>query len=216
MFQDNYDTYHSESAASDVDDDDEEVEILVEDVPELVVEKQKKKKPTSNKFLISYTKELLEMVTHFDRFVGEDEQLAYVKAFVDKYPPVKPKKTTTTKRSKAAYDYFRENKLRNEFKGMSIAESAPMIAQQWKDIKADVERRKVWDDMALSGGNHVKKTVAKDPYGLFAEEARHVILQAQPHLTKDDVNKECRKRWRGLEDREKGVWYAKKAKICEA
>jgi hypothetical protein len=215
MFDNYEDDDNSDGTVTDTEDT--EIEIVEEEVVVVVPEKERKrKKPSNSKFLQSYTKELLNMVIHFDRFVGEEEQLSYVKAFVEKYPPVKPKKTTTVKRNKAAYDYFREDKLRNEFKGMSIAESSPLIASQWKDVKSDVERRKVWDDMVEGAGGNVKKTAAKDPYGLFADEARHVILQHQPHLSKDDVNKECRKRWRGLEDREKGVWYAKKAKICEA
>jgi hypothetical protein len=215
MFGDDYeeDDDNSDGTVTDAEED-TEIEIAEEVVvPEKL---RKKKKPSNSKFLQSYTKELLNMVIHFDRFVAEEEQLSYVKAFVEKYPPVKPKKTTTVKRSKAAYDYFREHKLRNEFKGKSIAESSPLIASLWKDVKSDIARRKVWDDMVEGAGGNVKKTTAKDPYGLFAEEARHVILQHQPHMSKDDVNKECRKRWRGLEDREKGVWYAKKAKICEA
>jgi hypothetical protein len=207
------DDSNSDGTVTDCED---EVEIEIEEV---TVVAKKKKKTLNVRFLHSYSKELLEAMVNFDRFGSDEEQMAYVKAFVDKYPPMKPKKTTATKRSKVSYDYFRESKLRNEFKGMSIAESAPLIAQEWKNVKTNPEQRKVWDDMVTlggGGGGAVKKTVAKDPYGLFAEEERNLILRNHPELSKDMINKECRKRWRGLEDREKGVWYAKKAKICEA
>jgi hypothetical protein len=214
MFEDDNDS-DSDGTVTDCDD---EIEIeMPHETAEVAVIAKKKKKTISNRFLLSYTKELMEAMANFDRFGNDDDQLSYVKAFVEKYPPAKPKKTTTAKRSKVSYDYFRENKLRNDYKGMSIAESAPLIAQEWKDVKMNAERRKVWDDMVISGGGGiVKKTTAKDPYGLFAEEERNVIVQHHPNLSKEMINKECRKRWRDLEDKEKGVWYAKKAKICEA
>lgn len=203
---------------SDGTDCEDEVEIEMpfhEEEEEVALVIEKKKKKTNVRFLQSYTKELLDVMVNFDRYANDDDQMAYVKAFVEKYPPMKPKKTT--KRGKVSYDYFRESKLRNDYKGKSIAESAPLIAQEWKDVKTNPARLKVWDDMVLAGGGAVvKKSAAKDPYGLFAEEERHVILQLNPTLSKEMITKECRKRWRGLEDREKGVWYAKKAKICEA
>lgn len=213
MFEEDDDDSTSDGTVTDCED---EVEIEIEEVTVVV---KKKKKTLNVRFLHSYSKELLEAMVNFDRFGSDEEQMTYVKAFVDRYPPVKPKKTTATKRSKVSYDYFRESKLRNEFKGMSIAESAPLIAQEWKIVKTNAEQRKVWDDMVTLGGGGgaaVKKTVAKDPYGLFAEEERNLIIQNHPDLSKEMINKECRKRWRCLEDREKGVWYAKKAKICES
>jgi hypothetical protein len=216
MFEEE-DESNSDGTVTDCEDEEEiEVEIEMPHQEEKVVLK-KKKKTSHIRFQQSYLKELLEAMVNFDRYAADDEQMAYVKAFAEKYPPVKPKKTTAAKRTKVSYDYFRESKLRNEYKGMSIAESAPLIAQEWRDVKSNAERRKVWDDMVVvGGGSTIKKAATKDPYGLFAEQERNILLQKNPDLSKEMINKECRKRWRDLEDREKGVWYAKKAKICEA
>jgi len=44
-----------------------------------------------------YLKKMWEAMANFDRFGSTEDQKAYVKAFVEKYPPAKPKQTTRPK-----------------------------------------------------------------------------------------------------------------------
>jgi hypothetical protein len=193
--------------------DDKEYETLSESEEENVTELLPAKKK-EKKYLKDYTKALYDFSMSFEK--TSENAMQSVIEFAEKFPPVKPKKTIVTKRSKAAYDYFRENQMREKYKGMSIKKSSPLISQEWHNIKNNLLERKVWDDMVVGIDGGKLKDKSKDPYGLFAEEERVSILQLQPTLSRDDVNKMCRIRWREKSERDKGVWYAKKAKICES
>ena len=191
-----------------------------EEEPEIEIEEEEKEKEKNAKIKAKEEKQkgkmmlvIQKMISDYNELREEEAKKQLMLTFAEKYNVRIPKKVVN--RSKAAYDYFREEKIRTEYKGMKIAESSPLISAEWNKTKDNAAERKKWDDKVVSAGGVIGGVTLKDPYGLFAEVEKKNIMKENPDITKVKLNQMCRKRWRDLEEKDKGEWYAKRAKLCE-
>lgn len=222
--------YASDATAASEDEEDDEAATPAPGSPALdvladVAAPMKKHKKVPKKVLAQYRASINDLLVNVENSDSPVTVKNYVDAFIAAFPPSKKQKKSTggdeIKRSRNAYNIFYDS-VKDEYKHIKqLGGKTQVIAQRWNELEdksewialADVERKRYEQEMMASNPDYRPKKIP-GPFALFSKELRSV---ADPELaaaeSASDKNKICRKRWRDLGERDKGEWYAKRARL---
>ena len=191
---------------------------------------KKKKTKMTKKELKAYLNDLEELYRACENCLSEEDKIKQLTAYAESHPLEKPKKTKKNAddealhvdRKKSAYNYFYESHSK-ECEGMKLGDRTKHMSQLWNavedksewDALAAEDKKRYDADMMRLNPNYKPKVSVGGHYALFSKAEREK-LNSEPEFheaSKKDLNKICRKRWRELDEKDKGMWYAKRAKI---
>jgi len=223
--------YASDATAASEDEEDDEAATPAPGSPALDVladiaaAPMKKHKKVPKKVLARYRASINDLLVNVENSYSPVTVKNYVDAFIATYPPsTKQKKSSggdEIKRSRNAYNIFYDS-VKDEYQHIKqLGAKTQVIAQRWNELEdksewtalADVERKRYEQEMMAANPDYKPKKIP-GPFALFSKELRSV---GDPELataeSASDKTKICRKRWRELGERDKGEWYAKRARL---
>jgi len=222
--------YASDATAASEDEEDDEAATPAPGSPALdvladVAAPMKKHKKVPKKVLARYRASINDLLVNVENSDSPVTVKNYVEAFITTYPPSKKQKKSSggdeIKRSRNAYNIFYDS-VKDEYKHIKqLGGKTQVIAQRWNELEdksewialADVERKRYEQEMMASNPDYRPKKIP-GPFALFSKELRSVAdLELAAAESASDKNKICRKRWRDLGERDKGEWYAKRARL---
>lgn len=223
------------SAASEDEDNDEEEEAprtpgspaldVLADVAAPMKEHKKVHKKVPKKVLAAYRASINDLLVNVENSDSPATVKNYVDAFITSYPPTNKQKKAIEgdqiKRSRSAYNIFYDS-VKDKYQSIKqLGAKTQVIAAQWNELEdksewnalAEVERKRYEQQMMAVNPEYKPKKIP-GPFALFSKELRSVL---DPELaaaeTASEKTKICRKRWRDLGERDKGEWYAKRARL---